>query len=135
MAGRRPPVTTSEPLGIVELVDAAAGLTARFGALSEVLGRWATDADDIADDSRRRYGTMSHRHAWHADLWRARTPAIPIEPAAVDPIGAPDTPDEGWYRSVVDRLERDAVSLRERAHRDLDPSTRWAADLTLGSLR
>lgn len=123
-------------LGIVELVGVSDRLASRFEALAEVLGRWATDDIDLADDRRRRYATMCHRHAWHAELWCARRPAIAVDAPAVDvPFDAPYSSDDEWYGVVVDELEREIRQVGGRADPDLDPSTHWAVRLTLQTLR
>jgi hypothetical protein len=42
--------------------------------LFETLGGWARRLSDPA--AQRVFGTWCHRHAWHAELWRSRLPAI-----------------------------------------------------------
>jgi hypothetical protein len=42
--------------------------------LFETMGRWARDVADPA--AQRLFGTWCHRHAWHAELWRDRLPAV-----------------------------------------------------------
>ena len=122
-----------EPLGIVELVTATTHLEATFSRLARRLGAWATGDDDVPDDLRRLFATMSHRHTWHAELWRNRIPAIPVEAAPGDTVDVPVDPDLDRYRSVVVDLERRIAALAERADPDLDPATGWAAHLTLAN--
>lgn len=42
--------------------------------LSEVLGRWVGTVPET--DVARRIGSHCHKHAWHAELWRARLPEL-----------------------------------------------------------
>jgi hypothetical protein len=42
--------------------------------LFETLGRWARTLPGPAE--RRTLATWCHRHAWHAELWRERMPAV-----------------------------------------------------------
>ncbi len=44
------------------------------GLLFETLGRWARELPEPA--VKRTLATWCHRHAWHAQLWRARLPVI-----------------------------------------------------------
>ncbi len=52
------------------------------GLLFETLGRWARELAEPA--VKRTMATWCHRHAWHADLWRNRLPAIPHHQVAHD---------------------------------------------------
>jgi hypothetical protein len=42
--------------------------------LFETLGEWARQFPE--PEPRRVFGTWCHRHAWHAELWRDRLPAV-----------------------------------------------------------
>ena len=64
---------------------------------------------------RRAYATWCHRHAWHADLWRARMPVIPHHEFAVDD-------GLGFVASSRALIEADAGRARpDRAHRAARP--------------
>jgi len=52
------------------------------GLLFETLGRWTRELPEPA--VKRTMATWCHRHAWHADLWRSRLPAIPHHEVAPD---------------------------------------------------
>ncbi len=99
--------------------------------LFEILGRFATDeADPVVATM---FGTHGHQHAWHAELWRDRIPAIP----GVDVVAVPMAPGEATasafdtvatttgtaerlaavYRLLLPRL----MSLYERWRAELDP--------------
>jgi hypothetical protein len=55
--------------------------------LFETLGGWARRLSDPA--VQRVFGTWCHRHAWHAELWRSRLPAI-------DAAGGGDDDVDAW---------------------------------------
>lgn len=60
---------------IDDLTKRATRWIALEGLLFETLGRWARELPEPA--VKRTLATWCHRHAWHADLWRARLPVIP----------------------------------------------------------
>jgi hypothetical protein len=62
------------PDSIDDLADRVRRWIALEALLFETLGRWARDAPEPA--AKRTFATWCHRHAWHADLWRDRLPAI-----------------------------------------------------------
>lgn len=76
--------------------------------------------------------TASHRHAWHAELWAQRRPAIPHD--AARPAPQPALPDVGddlvaAYRRHLTVRRSFLVGLRAGADPDLDPSTHRLIDL------
>jgi hypothetical protein len=60
-------------------IDDVAARASRWIALEELLfetlGAWTRSVSE--PPVKRVLATWCHRHAWHADLWRARLPAIP----------------------------------------------------------
>jgi hypothetical protein len=84
----------------------------------------------------RLFAEACHRHAWHAELWEARTPTIPAIPAAGgETAGARVPPDaetddhRSRYRTELSTLEEELRSLRARIDPALDPSTARTVDL------
>jgi hypothetical protein len=75
--------------------------------LFETLGRWARELREPA--LKRTMATWCHRHAWHADLWRARLPVIPHHEVGADGV-------EAWLaplRTALDTVDEaaDAVTV------------------------
>ena len=74
-----------------DTIDDLAARAARWIALEELLfetlGAWARSVPEPA--VKRVLATWCHRHAWHAELWRARLPHIPARPP--HRIGGPIT--------------------------------------------
>jgi hypothetical protein len=107
--------------------------------LFRTLGDWVTSTPDAA--VQRTFATASHRHAWHADLWTDRTPAVPgLAVAESDSSSASSlssvsaTERAGAYRAVVDALVDELGSVRDRIDPLLDPSTRRVIDLVTTDL-
>ncbi|MDJ0768545.1 MAG: hypothetical protein QNJ12_07105 [Ilumatobacter sp.] len=123
----------SEHLGIVELADVCERMRRRCLDLFETLGAWVTTTDDPA--LQRLFATAGHRHAWHADLWSSRRPAVADLGPGDEPTPtalAPATPPAARadaYRSALDDLRADLGDLAARADPDLDPSTHRVVDL------
>lgn len=129
----------TQQVGIIELGDICAALRARSLDLFEVTGEWAIDTAD--PPLQRRFAEASHLHAWHADLWAARSPAIPPvdadllvdahrEPAPL--VGAEDRADR--HRTWLDVLLMRLDDLEGRIDPVLDPSTRRTIALTRADL-
>lgn len=124
---------TVEHLGIVELGDVCAQMNAENMALFHELGAWATSDGDAAQ--RRWFATACHRHAWHAELWGQRAPAIPGAPpipsAELDEstrvLG--ESPDANAYRRELESMSERLEVLDSRIVDDLDPSTRRVVSL------
>ena len=122
----------SDHLGIVELGDVCAAMRARSLDLFAALGGWV--ATTSPGELQRLFAEACHRHAWHAELWEARTPAIPGTRA-----GAAPTPDR-WqvdgddtrrdhYRAELSTLEDELRAVHARIDPALDPSTARTIDL------
>ena len=64
--------------GAFQSIDQLAQWARRWIAVEELLfetlGRWARELPDPS--VKRLFGTWCHRHAWHAELWRDRLPAV-----------------------------------------------------------
>ncbi len=114
---------------MIALLDVAE-LCARMRALNldlfERLGSWV--ATTPPGTEQRHWATACHRHAWHADLWAARAPAIrpfDLEAAVARHRSAlGDAADRnGWYHEVLATLDAELADAAERVHPELDPST------------
>lgn len=113
------------PLGIVELGEVCARMRAESLDLFRELGAWVTVADI---EHQRWFATACHRHAWHADLWARRSPAIPpvdVDAAVADASRTrlPEAPDASAYRAVLDSMLADLDVLSRRIDADIDPAT------------
>lgn len=136
MAGGSHPVTTLLDVAAACARQRAAGLD-----LFEQLGAWVLDSPPGPDQ--RRWATAGHRHAWHADLWARRAPAIrPFDldtAVAADRgrLGAPATPAERptWYAATLGHLISEVEQLAAGVDPQLDPSTARTCDLVLADLR
>ena len=95
------------------------------------LGWFAALGERVRDepDPRRQrwYATAAHRHAWHADLWAQRRPAVPHDAAPA--LSAPAPVEVGgdlaaaYHDHLAAQRER-LARLRDAVDPDLDPSTR-----------
>ena len=113
---------TVEPLGIVELGEVCARMRARSLDAFERCGRWVTSTPP--GELQRLLAEACHRHAWHAELWAARAPAIP--PVDLEALtAAPRRPpaDVDAYRALLDELANELDELTPRVDPVLDPST------------
>jgi hypothetical protein len=116
-------------LGIVELHGISSDMQARNVELFERLGAWV--ATTAPGDLQRLFAEAGHRHAWHAELWSRRMPAIPIEPPMVANLGhvddlaiEPDGTVRGaHYRIALTELEAGLEGIRARIDPTLDPAT------------
>lgn len=115
--------------------------------LFDTLGGWARRLSDPA--AQRVFGTWCHRHAWHAELWRSRLPAI-------DVAGGDDDDVDGWIaplrnamqevttpvealavlrHSVVPALEEAVTEHRRAIDSSLDAPTARILDLVGADLQ
>ena len=125
----------SEQLGIVELGHVCVAMRTRNLDLFRMLGDWVTTS--APGESQRLFAEACHRHAWHAELWEARTPVIrvsfpaPVEPERLSDDGehASDEQRRDRYRAALSSLEDQLRSLRARIDPSLDPSTARTVDL------
>ena len=118
-------------LGIVELVEVCARERARALALFQHLGSWvATTADPTLQ---RLFATAAHRHAWHAQLWADRSPAIPVPHVVADVAAIVEAGDDTdrWtaYVTSLGTLIVELGALRDRIDPDLDPGTARVIEL------
>jgi hypothetical protein len=126
----------SDHLGIIELGDVCAAMRTRSLDLFAQLGAWVPTTSP--GELQRLFAEACHRHAWHAELWEARTPAIP-HPAGAGSTSADDRPeddnDDGddarrdRYRAELSTLEDELRAVRARIDPALDPSTARTIDL------
>ncbi len=127
---------TAVPPGIVELVDICHSMQQRnielFARLAAIV------ANGEAGSSGRLFAEACHRHAWHADLWAARRPVIPVEPTPVTPTTVAAGDDDGdlvgTYRTEIDVIRELLRELTGRVDRDLDPSTARVIELVSADL-
>jgi hypothetical protein len=80
------------------------------------------------------FAEACHRHAWHAELWEARTPTIRVPtsaPAEFERLVATDGGDSrrDRYRAALSGIEAELRALRTRLDPALDPSTARTIDL------
>lgn len=109
---------------IVELIDICEQMAATSRRLFEIVGTWVADEPDHA--AQRRFSIGAHRHAWHAELWEARRPAVPLDAADLDAprVDADDVVDRtDWYDAQLGLLRDQLDALLIRVDTDLDPST------------
>jgi hypothetical protein len=107
----------SDQLGIVELGDVCAAMRAHSLELFAQLGAWVTTT--APGELQRLFAEACHRHAWHAELWELRTPAIPREraPSAPPPERSEVEGDEirrERFRAELSTLEDELRGLRTR---------------------
>ena len=124
-------------LGIVEVGDLCARMRARNLDLFEQLGAWVVDTSDPA--SQRLFAEAAHRHAWHAELWAQRAPAIPavdLDMSTARPPAVPGPAAERipLYTVALDELIDDLRTVGARVDVLLDPSTVRTIDLVMVDL-
>lgn len=117
-------------IGITELVELCDEQYATNLGWFVVLGERVRDTTD--PQLQRLLATAAHRHAWHAELWWQRRPAIPHDvvhepppPATID-VGS-DALDA--YRDHLAEQRSLLARLRGDIDPELDPSTHRVATL------
>lgn len=105
--------------------------------LFEQLGQWVTDTPPGA--AQRRWAVNCHRHAWHAELWAQRAPAIrPFDLAsAVAAARRPMRPAGDlveWYAGMLAELTAELDAAAGVVDAELDPSTARTITLVRGDL-
>lgn len=138
MARRGDPVNAtadaSVHVGIVELGEFCARQRAHCLVLFELTGSWVASTPDPTQQ--RRFATATHRHAWHAELWAERCPAIP--PVELDALVADHqaaTPFVGAdararaYDQLLADIAGELDEIERRLDPVLDPSTARTIDL------
>jgi hypothetical protein len=124
-------------VGIIELGAICADMRARNIDLFEQLGGWVVDTTD--HELQRLFALASHLHAWHAELWAQRAPAIPpveLDTSVAHPPPTAVAPADraAVYGAVLDRLLVDLRRLRDRLDELLDPSTIRTITLVIADL-
>lgn len=111
---------------LLDVAEMCARMRAANLDLFEQLGAWVTDTPP--GDEQRRWATLCHRHAWHADLWAQRAPAIrpfDLDAAVAAHRGAFGQPSDrsAWYADVVAALRAQLDAAADHVDPTLDPST------------
>lgn len=123
-------------IGIVDLVTVCDEQYAANLGWFVVLGRRV--ADEPIPALQQLYSTAAHRHAWHAELWAGRRPAIPHDAVHVLPEPATVTAGDDLRTAYRDHLAHELEALaRLRAGTDpeLDPSTHRVVGLVAADVR
>ncbi|HZB40347.1 MAG TPA: hypothetical protein VE487_05250 [Ilumatobacter sp.] len=127
----------SDHLGIVELSGVCAAMRGRSLELFELLG--ASVSSTSPGELQRLFAEACHRHAWHAELWEARAPAIPAAATSSgegerlgrdpQPMSDGDEARRDRYRGELSAMEEALRALRARTEPALDPNTARTIDL------
>jgi hypothetical protein len=126
----------SDHLGIVELGGVCAAMRARSLELFALLG--ASVSSTSPGELQRLFAEACHRHAWHAELWEARAPAIPAATSSGEgerlgrdpqPMSDGDEARRDRYRGELSAMEELLRALRARTEPALDPNTARTIDL------
>ena len=117
-------------IAITDLIEVCDEQYARHLGWFELLGQRVRAEPDPA--LQRLFATAAQRHAWHAELWASRRPAIPHDmvhtlPPPVAPAIEDDLPAAYREHLVAERAK--LARLRADVDRDLDPSTVRVIDL------
>lgn len=117
---------------IAEVAELCATQRARSLDLFEQLGATITS---LPADRQRVHAEAAHRHAWHAELWAARLPAIPdvdLDTMTAEHRTDADLLDD--YPALLDEMATDLDAWHRRIDGDLDPSTVRAISLVRADL-
>lgn len=111
-------------LPIAELGDVCVSMANANTALAERLGEWVTTTTD--PKLQQLFALAGHRHAWHAELWQARRPTVPLEFTS-DAPSMSDADDHAGRRSayidVVNAVVESLAAFGRRIDAALDPAT------------
>lgn len=117
-------------IAITDLVDVCDEQSAVYLGWFALLGQRVRDEPDPI--LQRLFATAAHRHAWHAELWANRRPAIPHDTIhELPPPASPSIEDDlaTAYREHLVAERAKLARLRAGVDRDLDPSTVRVIDL------
>ena len=140
MASRREAVTGTLP--IVDLAATCRSMQTVNQQLFERLGVWVAATE--LPRAQQLFAVASHRHAWHAELWAERSPAIDLEgeqrrpPTSGDDLddldGADTTARLAWYCEQLDALHASIQDVQARIEPLLDPGTSRVINLVTADL-
>ncbi len=132
-------VMTSDHVGIVELAEICARERLLSLELFELTGEWVGSTPP--GKLQRHFATATHRHAWHAELWAERCPAIPspqldapVAPRRAEPSGVDAGERHVMYRARLDGMLTSLRSIADRIDAELDPSTARTVSLVTADL-
>ena len=117
-------------IAITDLVGVCDEHYARYLGWFALLGERVRDEPD--PELQRLFATAAHRHAWHADLWASRRPAIPHDATHALPTPASHAIGADLvaaYVAFLDAERAQLARLRAVVDCDLDPSTVRVIDL------
>ena len=118
---------------IADVADLCAAQRALSLDLFEQLGATITS---LPVDRQRIHAEAAHRHAWHAELWAARSPAIPtVDLDAKTAEHRTDVDLLADYTGLLTQMAAELDEWNDRIDRDLDPSTARAISLVSADLR
>ena len=117
-------------IAIADLIEVCDEQYARHLGWFELLGQRVRAEPDAK--LQRLFATASQRHAWHAELWASRRPAIPHDtfhllPPPAAPSVSGDVAAAYLEHLVGERAE--LARLRATVDGDLDPATVRVIDL------
>lgn len=132
----------SAPLGIIELGSVCARQRAINLDLFEQLGALVTADGTAPGDDQQLVANACHRHAWHAELWAQRAPAIPSMQldAAFDRSvdshrgSLASVANAAEYSATAKLLRSELTDLLGRIDPLLDPSTTRIINLVRADL-
>lgn len=143
-------MTAGAPGTIHELADLTARHRALALLLAETAGRWIVESPEA--DAKPSWAAAASRHAWHAELWAERFPAVlgadldldlatttaraELDVLAADLDAATSTTERlARYREVVDRTADALSDIRVALDERLDAPTARLLDLVVTDLR
>ena len=122
-------------IAITDLIEVCDEQYARHLGWFELLGQRVRAEPD--PKLQRLFATAAQRHAWHAELWASRRPAIPHDTIhTLPPAAAPSISGNlatAYLEHLVDE-RAELARLRASVDRDLDPATVRVIDLVAADL-